>query len=198
MWGAKLTGYGDNEVMPAGWEAERLVAEVRALAVRGLPRDDYHRELAARLRRRIAIDATCRHGVDPRTLLLTSAMPEELLEYGFLSTETFRSPPEPLTPASTNATTTTPSPPSLADGHRSASLVTPPVDDPSAAPGTASSSSLAARPLKCGLCLYSWSRLGLRRAAPIPSDRRLPASGRPADGAAFPADRRRLANVPAC
>jgi DNA-binding CsgD family transcriptional regulator len=74
--------------MPAGWEAERLVAEVRALAVRGLPRDEYHRELAARLRRRIAIDATCWHGVDPRTLLLTSARPEELLEYGFLSTET--------------------------------------------------------------------------------------------------------------
>jgi hypothetical protein len=50
---------------------------------------EYHRELAARLRRRIAIDATCWHGVDPRTLLLTSARPEELLEYGFLSYHPF-------------------------------------------------------------------------------------------------------------
>jgi hypothetical protein len=38
------------------------------LAVRGLRRDEYYRELAARLRRTIASDATCWHGVDPRTL----------------------------------------------------------------------------------------------------------------------------------
>jgi hypothetical protein len=79
---------GDNYVMAAAWEAERLVAEVRGLAVRGLPRDEYYLELAARLRRRIAIDATCWHGVDPRTLLLTTASPEELLQRGFISTET--------------------------------------------------------------------------------------------------------------
>jgi DNA-binding CsgD family transcriptional regulator len=80
--------WDDNRDMPAAWEAERLVAEVRRLAVRGLPRDEYHRELAARLRRTIAIDATCWHGLDPRTLLLTTASPEELLQRGFLSTET--------------------------------------------------------------------------------------------------------------
>jgi DNA-binding CsgD family transcriptional regulator len=74
--------------MPAAWEPDRLVAEVRGLAVRGLPRDEYYRELAARLRRTIAIDATCWHGLDPRTLLLTTARPEELLERGFLSDET--------------------------------------------------------------------------------------------------------------
>jgi hypothetical protein len=79
---------GDNYVMAAAWEAERLVAEVRGLAVRGLPRDEYYRELAARLRRTMAIDATCWHGVDPRTLLLTTASPEELLQRGFVSAET--------------------------------------------------------------------------------------------------------------
>src|SRR5918994_7343322 len=80
--------WDDNRDMPAAWEAERLVAEVRRLALRGLPRDEYHRELAARLRRTIAIDATCWHGLDPRTLLLTTASPEELLQRGFLSAET--------------------------------------------------------------------------------------------------------------
>jgi len=79
---------GDNYVVAAAWETERLVAEIRGLAVRGLPRDEYYRELAARLRRTIAIDATCWHGVDPRTLLLTTASPEELLQRGFLSAET--------------------------------------------------------------------------------------------------------------
>jgi DNA-binding CsgD family transcriptional regulator len=79
---------GDNYVMAAAWEAERLVAEVRGLAVRGLPRDEYYRELAARLRRTMAIDATCWHWVDPRTLLLTTASPEELLQRGFVSAET--------------------------------------------------------------------------------------------------------------
>jgi hypothetical protein len=85
---SKLAAAGDNYVMPAGWETERLVAEIRGLAVRGLPRDEYYRELAARLRRTIAIDATCWHGVDPRTLLLTTASPEELLQRGFFSVET--------------------------------------------------------------------------------------------------------------
>jgi DNA-binding CsgD family transcriptional regulator len=65
-----------------------LVAEVRRLAVRGLARDEYQRELAARLRRTIPIDAACWHGLDPRTLLLTTANPEELHQHGFLSAET--------------------------------------------------------------------------------------------------------------
>jgi hypothetical protein len=47
-----------------------------------------HRELAARLRRTIAIDAACWHGLDPQTLLLTTASPAELLQRGFPSTET--------------------------------------------------------------------------------------------------------------
>ncbi len=72
----------------AVWEAERLVAEVRRLAVRGLPREDYHRELAARLRRAFPIDAVCWHGLDPQTLLLTTANPEELIQRRFLSEET--------------------------------------------------------------------------------------------------------------
>jgi hypothetical protein len=47
--------------------------------------------MAARLRRTMAIDATCWHGVDPRTLLLTTASPEELLQRGFVSAETLPS-----------------------------------------------------------------------------------------------------------
>lgn len=73
--------------MPA-WEADRLVAEVRRLGVRGLPRDEYHRELTARLRTTIAFDAACWHGLDPQTLLLTTANPEELLQRGFLTADT--------------------------------------------------------------------------------------------------------------
>lgn len=72
----------------AAWEGDRLVAEVQRLGLRGLPRDEYHRELTARLRRTFAVDAACWHGLDPQTLLLTTANPEELLHRGFLTAET--------------------------------------------------------------------------------------------------------------
>ncbi len=70
------------------WETDRLVAEVQRLAVRGLSRDQLHRELSARLRRSIGFDAACWHGLDPDTLLLTTANPEELLQHGFLTPDT--------------------------------------------------------------------------------------------------------------
>ena len=36
--------------MPTAWELDRLLADVERLAIRGLPRRDYQRELTARLR----------------------------------------------------------------------------------------------------------------------------------------------------
>lgn len=72
----------------AQWDADRLVAEVHRLGRRGLPRDEYFSELGARLRRTIPIDAACWHGLDPHTLLLTSANPVELIEHGFITEET--------------------------------------------------------------------------------------------------------------
>ncbi|WP_433003912.1 helix-turn-helix domain-containing protein [Kribbella sp. CA-294648] len=72
----------------AGWDADRLVAEVQRLGIRSLPRDRYFEELGARLRRTLPIDAACWHGLDPRTLLLTTANPVELVERGFLSEQT--------------------------------------------------------------------------------------------------------------
>lgn len=64
------------------------MSEVERIVSCGLPRDDLHRELAARLRRGFHFDAACWHGLDPDTLLLTTANPEELHEHGFLTAET--------------------------------------------------------------------------------------------------------------
>ncbi|WP_165949148.1 helix-turn-helix transcriptional regulator [Kribbella turkmenica] len=50
-------------------------------------REEFHQELAARIRRAVPIDATCWHGLDPRTLMLTSANPVELLAGGFMTLE---------------------------------------------------------------------------------------------------------------
>lgn len=72
----------------AGWDADRLVAEVQRLGRRGLPRDDYFRELGVRLRRTMPVDASCWHVMDPHTLLLTTVNPIELYEHGFLTAET--------------------------------------------------------------------------------------------------------------
>jgi DNA-binding CsgD family transcriptional regulator len=69
------------------WDADRLVAEVTRLSLRGLRRDEFHQELAARIRRAVPVDATCWHGLDPRTLMLTSADPVELLAGGFITME---------------------------------------------------------------------------------------------------------------
>jgi hypothetical protein len=71
----------------AAWDADRLVAEVQRLALRAMPRDELHRELADRLRRAFPVDAACWHGLDPQTTLLTTADPVELLSGGFLTPE---------------------------------------------------------------------------------------------------------------
>ena len=70
-----------------GWDADRLVAEVERLALRGLPRDQLHSELASRIRRAVRVDAACWHGLDPHTLLMTTADPVELLQQGYLTPE---------------------------------------------------------------------------------------------------------------
>lgn len=58
------------------------------LGRRGLPREQYFAELAPRLRRAIANDATCWHTLDPHTRLLTSDAPHELIERGVFTAET--------------------------------------------------------------------------------------------------------------
>lgn len=77
----------EHRRMASHWDGDRLIAEVQRLAARALPRDEYHRELSARLRRSFDFDASCWHALDPRTLLMTSAHPEELLQKGFMSPE---------------------------------------------------------------------------------------------------------------
>ena len=72
----------------AGWDADRIVADVERLALRGLPRDELHAELASRIRRVVRVDAACWHGLDPHTLLMTTADPVELLQQGYLTAET--------------------------------------------------------------------------------------------------------------
>ena len=74
--------------MPAKWDGDRLVEEVRRLALRGLERDEYNRELGDRLRKAIPFDAACWHALDPRTLLLTTVNPVELHAFGFLDAQT--------------------------------------------------------------------------------------------------------------
>jgi DNA-binding CsgD family transcriptional regulator len=70
-----------------GWDADRLTAEVERLALRGMPRDQLHAELASRIRRVVRVDAACWHGLDPHTLLMTTADPVELLQHGYLTPE---------------------------------------------------------------------------------------------------------------
>ena len=72
----------------ARWDADRLVSEVERLALRGLPREQLHSELASRIRRTVSVDAACWHGLDPQTMLLTTANPIELLQQGYLTPET--------------------------------------------------------------------------------------------------------------
>jgi DNA-binding CsgD family transcriptional regulator len=69
--------------MPAArWQAGRLADEVALLATRGLPREEYFRELTARLRRTIDVDAACWHTLDPETLLMTSDASDDLVSSG--------------------------------------------------------------------------------------------------------------------
>ena len=75
--------------MPAArWQAGRLADEVAVLGMRGLPREDYFRELTARIHRAIDCDATCWHTLDPDTRLITSDMSEELVSSGVYTAET--------------------------------------------------------------------------------------------------------------
>ncbi len=83
--------------MPASdWPIERLEREIAVLAARGLPRDEFFRELAPRLRRVVDNDATCWHTIDPQTRLLTSDEPTELIERGVYSPETIHAAGEML------------------------------------------------------------------------------------------------------
>jgi DNA-binding CsgD family transcriptional regulator len=72
----------------AEWSVERLRAEVAVLGTRGLSREDYFAELAPRLRRVVASDASCWHTLDPQTRLLTSDEPRELVEAGVYTPDT--------------------------------------------------------------------------------------------------------------
>jgi DNA-binding CsgD family transcriptional regulator len=75
--------------MPAGrWQIDRLSREVELLGRRGLPREQYYREVAARLRRVIDCDATCWHTLDPQTRLMTSEAKHELIDQGVLTPQT--------------------------------------------------------------------------------------------------------------
>lgn len=69
------------------WSVERLKSEIEALGARGLSREAYFAELAPRLRRAVASDATCWHTLDPQTRLLTGDEPRELVERGIYSEE---------------------------------------------------------------------------------------------------------------
>jgi DNA-binding NarL/FixJ family response regulator len=70
------------------WPVERLAEEVALLGGRGLPREQYYAELAARLRRVVDSDATCWHTLDPQTRVMTSDAPHELIERGIYTSET--------------------------------------------------------------------------------------------------------------
>ena len=72
----------------ARWQAGRLADEVAVLGMRGLPREEYFRELTARIHRAIDCDATCWHTLDPQTRLITSDQSEELISSGVYTAET--------------------------------------------------------------------------------------------------------------
>jgi DNA-binding CsgD family transcriptional regulator len=65
-----------------------LADELAVIGRRALPREEYYREVAARLRRVLDCDALCWHTLDPETLLMTSDAPEELIASGIFSVET--------------------------------------------------------------------------------------------------------------
>jgi DNA-binding CsgD family transcriptional regulator len=64
------------------------VGDVTVLGRRGLPREQYFSEVAARLRRVIDCDATCWHTLDPQTRLMTSDAPHELIREGVFTAQT--------------------------------------------------------------------------------------------------------------
>ena len=67
---------------PGQWRVDQLVEDVTLLGQRGLPREEYYGEVAARLRRVLDNDATCWHTLDPQTRLITSDAGQELIDAG--------------------------------------------------------------------------------------------------------------------
>jgi hypothetical protein len=72
----------------ARWQVDQLIEDVALLGRRGLPREEYYGEVAARLRRVVDCDATCWHTLDPQTRLITSDAGQELISEGVLTPET--------------------------------------------------------------------------------------------------------------
>jgi DNA-binding CsgD family transcriptional regulator len=72
----------------ARWQLDRLVEDVGVVGRRGLPRDRYFDEVAARLRRVVDADAMCWHTLDPVTRLMTSDAPQELIGAGVYTAAT--------------------------------------------------------------------------------------------------------------
>ncbi len=67
---------------------EQLKEDLGALGGRGLSRAEYFAELAPRLRRTLANDATCWHTLDPQTRLLTSDQSQDLVDSGIYTADT--------------------------------------------------------------------------------------------------------------
>ena len=72
----------------ARWQVDQLLEDVALLGRNGLPREEYCREVAARLRRVVDCDATCWHTLDPQTRLITSEPGQELISEGVFTPET--------------------------------------------------------------------------------------------------------------
>ena len=72
----------------ARWPLHRLEEGVASLGRRGLPRDQYFAEVAARVRRVVDCDAMCWHTLDPLTRLMTSDAPQELIGAGIFTPHT--------------------------------------------------------------------------------------------------------------
>jgi len=72
----------------ARWQVEQLIEDVARLGRNGLPREEYYREVAARLRRVVDCDAICWHTLDPQTRLITSDGGQELISEGVFTPET--------------------------------------------------------------------------------------------------------------
>lgn len=69
------------------WRVDQLIEDVTVLGQRGLPREEYYREVAGRLRRVVDCDATCWHTLDPQTRLITSDAGQELIDAGVFTPE---------------------------------------------------------------------------------------------------------------
>src|SRR4051812_11111723 len=70
------------------WQVADLIDDVALLGRRGLPREEYYGEVAARLRRVVDCDATCWHTLDPQTRLITSDSGQELISDGVFTPDT--------------------------------------------------------------------------------------------------------------